>query len=208
MSTVVIDYGCGNLTSLSEAFRRLDIRVETTSDSSRVAAAERLVLPGVGNFGHAASVLRESGLRDAIRDAVDSGTPLLGICLGMQLLFEWSEESGREAPGLALLPGVVRSLRAQGVEGRVPHIGWNELLPKSEMHPLLHSVPHQADVYFVHSFSAVASDTDVIVAGTDYEVELVAAVALGSVWGTQFHPEKSSGTGLQILRNFVQHTSC
>lgn len=208
MSTVVIDYGCGNLTSLSEAFRRLDICVETTSDSSRVAAAERLVLPGVGNFGHAASALRESGLCDAIRDAVDSGTPLLGICLGMQLLFEWSEESGPEASGLALLPGVVRSLRAQGVEGRVPHIGWNELLPKSETHPLLQSVPHQADVYFVHSFSAVASDTDVIVAATDYEVELVAAVALGSVWGTQFHPEKSSGTGLQILRNFVQHTSC
>jgi glutamine amidotransferase len=203
IQVAIIDYGCGNLTSLVEAFKRIEVRAEVTSDPVTVSSRRALVLPGVGNFGHASEVLQRSTVGDAILSAVDSGSHLLGICLGMQLLVDWSEESGEAMRGLGLIPGVVRSIRGQGVRGRVPHVGWNDLAFLDQSHAMARRVPPDADVYFVHGYSVVAEDPEDVVATTDCEVEVVAAIARGRVWGTQFHPEKSSAVGLQILRNFV-----
>ena len=204
----IIDYGCGNLTSLVEAFKRIGVRAEVTADPSGVHASEALVLPGVGNFGHASNVLRHAELDSAICSAVSSGSYLLGICLGMQLLVNWSEESGEGMRGLGLIPGVVRSIRGQGVQARVPHVGWNDVMFADCSHAMAQRILDGGDAYFVHGYSVVAADPANVVATTDYEIQLVAAIARERVWGTQFHPEKSSALGLQILENFIQQVRC
>ncbi|MEZ8221840.1 imidazole glycerol phosphate synthase subunit hisH [Candidatus Fervidibacteria bacterium JGI MDM2 JNZ-1-D12] len=200
MTITVIDYGIGNLRSVTKALEFLGCQVTLTSDPNEVMRANKLVLPGVGAFGAGMRNLTQLGLVDAIRDAVQRGTPLLGICLGLQLLFDESEEMGRHE-GLKLVRGkVVRFPETNNI--RIPHMGWNALkIRKSE--PLFKGVPDGAMVYFVHSYFPVPDDNSVIAATTEHGVEFVSAIAIDNIFGTQFHPEKSSKVGLQILRNFV-----
>jgi len=200
VAVTVIDYGVGNLRSVTKAVEFLGCQVTLTSDPDKVAKASKLVLPGVGAFGAGMENLKRLGLVEAIYDAVRKGTPLLGICLGLQLLFDESEEMGRHE-GLKLVRGkVVRFPEQNGI--RIPHMGWNALnIRKRE--PLFASVPDGAMVYFVHSYFPVPDDNSVIAATTEHGVEFVSAIAVDNIFGTQFHPEKSSKVGLQILRNFV-----
>jgi len=200
VTITVIDYGIGNLRSVTKALEFLGCQVTLTSDPNEVMRANKLVLPGVGAFGAGMRNLTQLGLVDAIRDAVQRGTPLLGICLGLQLLFDESEEMGRHE-GLKLVRGkVVRFPEMNNI--RIPHMGWNALkIRKSE--PLFKGVPNGAMVYFVHSYFPVPDDNSVIAATTEHGVEFVSAIAIDNIFGTQFHPEKSSKVGLQILRNFV-----
>jgi len=200
VTITVIDYGIGNLRSVTKALEFLGCQVTLTSDPNEVMRANKLVLPGVGAFGAGMRNLTQLGLVDAIRDAVQRGTPLLGICLGLQLLFDESEEMGRHE-GLKLVRGkVVRFPETNNI--RIPHMGWNALkIRKSE--PLFKGVPDGAMVYFVHSYFPVPDDNSVIAATTEHGVEFVSAIAIDNIFGTQFHPEKSSKVGLQILRNFV-----
>jgi len=196
----VIDYGVGNLRSVTKALEFLGCQVVLTSNPNEVACAEKLVLPGVGAFGAGMENLRRLGLVEAIYDAVKRGTPLLGICLGLQLLFDESEEMGRHE-GLKLVRGKVVRFPEQD-DIRIPHMGWNALhIRKRE--PLFTGVPDGAMVYFVHSYFPVPEDPSVIAATTEHGVEFVSAIAVDNIFGTQFHPEKSSKVGLQILRNFV-----
>ncbi len=200
VTITVIDYGIGNLRSVTKALEFLGCQVTLTSDPNEVMRANKLVLPGVGAFGAGMRNLTQLGLVDAIRDAVKRGTPLLGICLGLQLLFDESEEMGRHE-GLKLVRGkVVRFPETNNI--RIPHMGWNALkIHKPE--PLFKGVPDGAMVYFVHSYFPVPDDHSVIAATTEHGVEFVSAIAIDNIFGTQFHPEKSSKVGLQILRNFV-----
>jgi len=200
VTVTVIDYGIGNLRSVTKALEFLGCQVTLTSDPDEVARAKKLVLPGVGAFGAGMANLQRLGLVEAIRDAVKSGTPLLGICLGLQLLFDESEEMGRHE-GLKLVRGkVVRFPETDNL--RIPHMGWNSLrIVKPE--PLFKGVPDGAMVYFVHSYFPVPEDPSVVAATTEHGVEFVSAIAVDNIFGTQFHPEKSSKVGLQILRNFA-----
>lgn len=201
----VVDYNCGNLASLGKAMQRLGAPFEFVSTPLGLQKKEGVILPGVGNFGFAVDNLDALNLRHAIVDAARAGVPLLGICLGMQLLFEASEEAKGDHQGLALLEGSVRPLRSLGVTGRVPHVGWNSLKVRHPSSRLLSGVIGNHDVYFVHSFAVVPTDTSVVSATTDYcEVDITAAVEIGNVFGVQFHPEKSSSVGHQVLKNFIE----
>lgn len=197
----VLDYGIGNLRSAEKALQHLGAPARLTSDPSEAAAAAGLVLPGVGAFGRCMEQLRASGLETLVKDAVSAGTPFLGICVGMQMLFEGSEEAPG-VPGVGVLGGTVRRL-APGLT--LPHMGWNELEVKPGSR-LLAGLPERPYVYFVHSYAPVPDDERVVTATTDYGGPVVAAVESGSLWATQFHPEKSSRNGLAVLANFV--TAC
>ena len=198
----IVDYGVGNLFSLRSSLESLGQEVCVSSDPDRIRSADRVILPGVGAFGDAALKLRQSGLDRIVLDQAQAGKPLLGICLGMQLLFEKSFEFG-EHQGLGLLHGNVI-----GMDGtiprdlKIPQMGWNALI-KKRTHPLLNSVQEGDCVYFVHSFYAVDCD-DSLIATTEYGIELPAAVAKNNVMGCQFHPEKSGNIGLGILRAFAE----
>ncbi len=201
----IVDYGVGNLFSLRSSLAVLGAEALVTGDPADLAAADRLILPGVGAFGDAAGALREKGLAEPLRRLAGAGKPLLGICLGMQLLFDYSEEYGRHE-GLRLIPGHVAPLAPDLPPERhlkVPHIGWNGLHRRQPVHPLLAGVKEGDCVYFVHSFHAVDCAASVI-ATAEYGVEVTAAVARGNVMGTQFHPEKSGAVGLAILRSFCE----
>jgi glutamine amidotransferase len=194
----VLDYGMGNLRSVEKAFEHVGAEVEITYDAERIRAASALVLPGVGAFPKAMTAIRERGLDELIYDRRAAGVPVLGICLGMQLLFERSVELGG-ADGLGLLPGEVRQLDAPGL--KIPQIGWNAVGWKQSS-PLIDGLPDPAAFYHVHSFAPVASNG--LVLGTaDYGSEFVSAVAGDGVWGVQFHPEKSGPDGLALLGNFT-----
>ncbi|ADG06848.1 imidazole glycerol phosphate synthase subunit HisH [Kyrpidia tusciae] len=195
----VIDYGMGNLHSVAKGFAKVGVEARVTSDPRAVVEADGVVLPGVGAFGDAMFNLRHLGMLDAIRRVVKEGRPLLGICLGMQLLFSESEEHGRHV-GLHLIPGKVR--RFQG-DFKIPHMGWNDLTIRRPDHPLVDGVKNGDFVYFVHSYYADPQDPGVVVADTDYHVRVPAIVAKDHVMGMQFHPEKSSDIGLRMLRNFA-----
>ncbi len=197
-SVVLLDYGVGNTASVTRALRRLGSAVDFTSDPSRVVAAERIVLPGVGAFAPARERLAAAGLDVALGAAVENGARLLGLCLGFQLLFEESEEFGR-TPGLGLLRGKISPF-AGGV--RSPHVGWNALEVKKAT-GLFAGVPSGTYVYFVHSFRPEGTDPDDTAAMSDHGGPFVAAVQKGNVWGCQFHPEKSSEAGRAILKNFL-----
>lgn len=198
----ILDYGVGNLFSLRSSFRAIGAEAVVTADPAVIARADRLVLPGVGAFRDAAEKLRASGLERVLLSEAKAGKPLLGICLGMQLLFESSSEYG-EHPGLGLLPGHVVGMAGRiPPELKIPHIGWNAL-HITRMHPLLSNIREGDCVYFVHSFFAADCDASTI-AVTDYGIPLTAAVARGSVMGCQFHPEKSGAVGLAILRAFCE----
>ncbi len=198
MTIAVVDYGIGNLGSVMKAFRHVGAPAVLTADPAALDRAEALVLPGDGAFGATMDEIRARGLEAPLRRAVDEGRPLLGICIGMQVLFEESEEHGRHR-GLGLLPGRVRRIPGPLP---VPHMGWNELHP-TRPHPLLAGVADGDHVYFVHSYHCEAAD-EVVLATTDYGRPLVAAVGRGGVMGVQFHPEKSQAKGLAMVGAFAR----
>ena len=195
----VLDYGIGNLRSAEKAIAHLGVPVRLTSDRAEAARADGVVLPGVGAFGRCMEELRACGLEAAVHDALDAGKPFLGICVGMQMLFESSEEAP-EVPGIGVLPGTVRRLPA-GL--RVPHMGWNtvDVKPWSQ---LFAGLPPSPWLYFVHSYAPDPADYSVVAGETDYGGPVVAAVERGPLWATQFHPEKSAANGLHLLANFVR----
>lgn len=211
MTTVtVVDYGLGNLLSVSRALEQVGANVELTDSAATIERATHLLLPGVGAFRDGMAGLQQRGLVETVRRYGESGRPFLGICLGMQLLFEWSDEFGRHE-GLGLVPGGVVPIPQTGVDGRphkIPHIGWNELfLPAGRRSwddtPLV-GVKIGTPFYFVHSFMATPADAAHRVADCRYDGRVIsAAAACGTVFGCQFHPEKSAATGLLMLRNFV-----
>ncbi|HKC14098.1 MAG TPA: imidazole glycerol phosphate synthase subunit HisH [Vicinamibacteria bacterium] len=194
----IVDYGIGNLGSVIKAFRHVGAETVLSGDPAVLKEAEALVLPGDGAFAATMHGVRERGLVPVLRERAEAGTPLLGICIGMQLLFEESEEHGRH-PGLGLLPGRVRRFAG---DLPVPHMGWNSLHARRE-HALLDGIADGAHVYFVHSYFCDAGE-DVVVATSDYGVDFPAVVARGSVLGVQFHPEKSQAVGLRMVENFVR----
>jgi imidazole glycerol-phosphate synthase subunit HisH len=194
----IVDYGIGNLGSVIKAFRHVGAKTVLSGDPAVLKEAEALVLPGDGAFAATMDGVRERGLVPVLRERAEAGTPLLGICIGMQLLFEESEEHGRHA-GLGLLPGRVRRFAG---DLPVPHMGWNSLHARRE-HALLDGIADGAHVYFVHSYFCDAGE-DVVVATSDYGVDFPAVVARGSVLGVQFHPEKSQAVGLRMVENFVR----
>ena len=195
----IIDYGMGNLHSVSKAVERLGYQALVTSDKEQILSADAAILPGVGAFGDAMRQLRDTGLDAAVVKVAESGRPLLGICLGMQLLFTSSEEHGHHE-GLNLLPGKV--VRFQG-DFKIPHMGWNRLFPTEAAGPLFAGV-ERGYAYFVHSYHVLAGRSEDVLATTDYYGPVAAVVGRGMVYGMQFHPEKSGADGMRLLHNFLQ----
>lgn len=195
----ILDYGCGNLRSVAKALEFLGETVEITDRAETVRAASHVILPGVGAFADAMRLLSESGLESALREAIAEGKPTLGICLGMQMLLEFSEEDGLHK-GLGYFPGGV--LRFPADAGKVPHMGWNRIDPNPAC-PLMAGLPEEAYVYFVHSYRVAGVSPDWTAAACAYGGAFSAAVWRGNLFGTQFHPEKSGDVGLILLRNFA-----
>ena len=198
MKIAIIDYGMGNLHSAAKAFEKVGAQVVVTRDPAEVLRADKVVLPGVGAFGDCMKNLNERGLAPVIHEVIAAGKPFLGICVGLQLLFEGSEEDPGVA-GLGIFKGMVRKIAAPGL--KIPHMGWNNLEYRTSS-SLFQGLPPAAYVYFVHSFHAVPTDESCITAVTDYGGQVTAAVGRGLVQAVQFHPEKSSAVGLKILANF------
>jgi glutamine amidotransferase len=206
----IVDYGVGNLRSAAKGFERacaeeeLDLEVRVTGEARAIERASAVVLPGVGAFGACMASLDGAGLSDVVRDAAGSGRPFLGICVGMQLLFEESEEFGRVA-GLGILPG--RVVRFRSTDVKIPHMGWNELRLRTPT-PMLEGIPEGTFYYFVHSYYAAPAEPSLVAASAKYgEEEFAAAVGRASLFATQFHPEKSQNAGVRLLRNFVRGLS-
>ena len=197
----IIDYDAGNIKSVEKAFQFLKQDVILTRDAGQILNADAVVLPGVGSFGDAMKKLENYGLVDIIHKVVEKNIPFLGICLGLQLLFDSSEESPG-VKGLGVLPGkIVKIPDDQGL--KVPHIGWNSL-KYSRQGRLFEGIKEEEYVYFVHSYYLVADTDDIVTATTDYVTHIHASVEKGNVFACQFHPEKSSDVGLKILRNFIK----
>lgn len=196
---IIIDYGAGNLKNLKNAFDFMNVPVEISSDPATIAAADKLILPGVGAFGYAMKHLHQRELVQPLLESVNAGVPLLGICLGMQVLFSASEESPGVA-GLSLVPGAVKRFQ---IGFKVPHMGWNELVPQSGS-LLTADIPAEPYAYFVHSYYCEPEKSAHSAALTNYEIDFTSMVQYKHIFGTQFHPEKSQDVGLQILRNFVE----
>lgn len=199
MSVSIVDYGLGNLGSVANMFKRIGSDVRRISAPEEVLASDRVLLPGVGSFDHGVKRLRETGLFEPLQEFASSGRPLFGICLGMQLLFDSSEEG--EESGLGLIPG--RSRRFPTVPGlRVPHMGWNTVTQERQ-DALLANADDASRYYFVHSFHVVPERTEDVLATTPYGGDFVSMVRSGSIFGAQFHPEKSHTFGMNILGNFA-----
>jgi glutamine amidotransferase len=196
----LVDYGIGNLRSVEKALQAVGAEVTLTSDPQAILRSEKVVLPGVGAFGDGMAGLRERSLVEAIRSLTARGTPLLGICLGMQLLFEVGEEMGEHA-GLGLIPGRVRRFPGRGL--KVPQTGWNQITFSAES-PLLVGLENDCYAYFNHSYYCEPNRAADILAQTDYGLNYTSVTGRGNLYGVQFHPEKSQSVGLQILRNFVE----
>jgi len=197
----IIDYDAGNIKSVEKALQKLGADVVITKEPKTILDAEKVILPGVGAFGDAMSNLKKYGLDDVIHQVVERGTPFLGICLGLQLLFERSDETpGVE--GLGILKGEILRIPEQG-ELKIPHMGWNSLHLQNGGR-LFKGLPEESYVYFVHSYYLKAEDEEIVKATTEYSVNIHASVEKGNVFACQFHPEKSSEVGLQILKNFVE----
>ncbi len=198
--TAIIDYDAGNIRSVEKALRFLGEETCLTRDREKILAADRVILPGVGAFGDAMEKIKNFALEEVIHEAVGEGLPFLGICLGLQLLFERSEECPA-AKGLGILKGDI--LRLPDKEGlKIPQIGWNSLKYPNEGR-LFEGIPEDSYVYFVHSYYLKAEDESIVTATADYSTEIHASVEKGNVFACQFHPEKSSKTGLALLNNFV-----
>ncbi len=200
-SVAIIDYGVGNLRSVEKAFAAMECEAVVTSDESLLRSADRLVLPGVGAFAACMRELFARGFDELVRERVKEGTPLLGVCVGMQMLFEESEEFGNTA-GLGLLRGRVRRFASDLV---VPQVGWNQVRQNGR-HPLLSNIGDDAFFYFVHSYFCEVDDPAVPIGETDYGAPYASVVAQGTVCGVQFHPEKSQAAGLRLLANFSNLT--
>ena len=197
----IIDYGAGNIKSVENAVKFLGHDAVLTRDSEVILSADHVILPGVGAFGDAMGKLKEYGLTNVIYDVVDKKIPFLGICLGLQLMFESSDES-KGVAGLGLLKGKI--LRIPEKEGlKIPHMGWNNIKVREDSR-LFQGLPENPYVYFVHSYYLKAEDESVVAAMTDYSVNIHAAVEKDNLFACQFHPEKSSDTGLKILKNFIE----
>jgi glutamine amidotransferase len=208
-SVAIVDYGAGNLLSVERALRHLGAEVALAANPRAVERAERLVLPGVGAFASCMAELVRSGLDRAVRQYATTGRPFLGICIGLQMMFEGSDEFGQTA-GLGLLPGWVRAIPPEsgGRRRKIPHVGWNALRPANGAGGwnggMLAGIAPGASVYFVHSFAAEPAEESDRLADCDYEgAPVLAAARRGNLWGVQFHPEKSGPIGLAILRNFL-----
>ena len=201
--TAIIDYGVGNLFSLKSSFGYIGEEAVVTNDPEVIMSADRIVLPGVGAFGDAAEKLFESGMADVLKKAAAAGIPILGICLGMQLLFEKSYEYGEHC-GLGFIKGSVRPIadRVDTSVYKIPQIGWNALKFTGKKSPLFKYINEGDHVYFVHSYYGAECEESLI-ATTEYGFDVTAAVSSGNVYGTQFHPEKSGEVGLKILKAFV-----
>lgn len=198
MKVAIIDYGVGNLRSVEKAFAATGCEAAITSDESLLRAAERLVLPGVGAFAACMNGLKERGFDRLVVERAKAGTPLLGVCVGMQMLFDESEEFG-STPGLGLLRGSVRRFKNDLV---VPHVGWNRIQQK-QFNALFEGIPDGSFCYFVHSYYCEPADDAVVAGDTDYGGRYASVVAKENICGVQFHPEKSQDIGLRMLRNFA-----
>lgn len=196
---VIVDYGAGNLRSVARAVARCGVEPEVTSDPRAVAEARALIVPGVGAAANTMANLRSGGLDGPIRDYVQSGRPFLAVCIGLQALFDYSEEGGRQECLGILAGGVVRF--PDGLT--VPHMGWNTVTVRGE-HPVLEGIAQNSYFYFVHSYYAVPADPDVVIGETEYGVQFPAIVASGNLFATQFHPEKSGAPGLRLYENFLR----
>ena len=204
MTVSLVDYGAGNLRSVANALEFCGIAWRLVQSPNEVAASDKLLLPGVGSYRTAMLNLSSRGLSDAIISGAHQGMPILGICLGMQLWAENGEEGGGGS-GLGLIPGSVRKLNAKP-GFRIPHMGFNGVLQEKD-HPLFCEIRNRSDFYFAHSYFFDAAP-DKIIGTTTHGEQFAAAVAYGAIWGTQFHPEKSQGNGLQVLRNFARSPTC
>jgi glutamine amidotransferase len=199
----LIDYGLGNLRSVQKAFEHLGVPVTVTQDPSEIRRARKLIVPGVGAFSAGMQGLRQRGLIEPIVAAAQNSVPLLGICLGMQLLFDESEEVSQGLQpehGLGLIPG--RVVRLRGTNLTIPHMGWNQIQPVRDS-ALLRGLSPGAYAYFVHSYICQPANRDAIIAVTEYGENFASVVGLGTTWGIQLHPEKSQQVGLKILQNFI-----
>jgi glutamine amidotransferase len=198
VQVAIIDYGVGNLRSVEKAFAATGCNALVTADERELRSAERLVLPGVGAFAACMKAVTERGFAELVRERVAQGTPLLGVCVGMQMLFEESDEFGRTA-GLGLLPGQVRRFSKTLV---VPQVGWNQIQQRTT-HSLLSGIADQSFFYFVHSYFCEPQDENCVIGETDYGVKYASVVAKENICGVQFHPEKSQAVGLRLLKNFA-----
>lgn len=207
-SITVVDVCGGNLRSVQRALEKVGAEVVVTRDPDRILRADKLVVPGQGAFGVFMHGLVEHGLGDALREVIASGKPYLGICLGLQILFETSEEhldgDRRPIAGLGVLAGEVVRLRPSGAQFKVPHMGWNRVV-RHAPEPMLDGIPEDASVYFVHSFHAVPRDRALVTLEAEHGMPVTAAIRKDHLFACQFHPEKSQAVGLRILRNFVEH---
>lgn len=197
----IVDYGAGNIKSVEKALEYIGEDTVVTGDADRIRQADKIIVPGVGAFEDAMGKLNRCHLTEILQEAAQKGTPVLGICLGLQLFFERSDESERNVPGLGLLPGEI--VRFPAKEGfKIPHMGWNSLRinPASR---LLRGIPDESYFYFVHSYYLRAAHPEDVAAVTDYIVEVHAAAERDNIFATQFHPEKSGDVGLQVLKNFA-----
>ncbi len=200
MTIAILDYGAGNLRSVELAFARLSVPTIVTANADEAMAADGLILPGVGAFADAMTALENSGLIPALVHAKETNKPLLGICLGMQALFDGSEE-GEGIKGLGFIPGYVRRLPDdKGL--KIPHMGWNDIRAEKDS-PLLKGLPAEPYVYFVHSYACFAENAQDVLTTTDYGVRFCSSVQRGNIFGAQFHPEKSGRVGETILKNFA-----
>ena len=195
----IIDYGAGNIRSIEKALEHVGASVQVTDEPDIVNKAQAIVLPGVGSGGAAMSRMTERGLDDAIRKATRQGKPFLGICLGMQLLADHHAEG--EVDGLSLFPGEVRRI-PHGP--KIPHMGWNQLKPQHTTLDIFDNIPQDAYFYFAHSYYVEPQDSQGVAAVTDYGSPFCSVIVTESIWGTQFHPEKSGSVGLQLLQNFLK----
>lgn len=197
----IIDYGVGNLRSVEKAFHYIGSDARIVSDPGLVLKSDAVVLPGVGAFADAMKSLRDAGMAGVVGEAISRGMPLLGICLGMQLLFEYSDEGGERVEGLGAFKGSVKLLPS-GMNLKVPHMGWNSIDIRNGS-GLFKGLPENPYVYFVHSYYLDAEDKDIVAATASYGIKFDAAVSSGKVCATQFHPEKSGAVGLSILKNWL-----
>jgi glutamine amidotransferase len=204
----IIDYGVGNLGSVVRSLEELRVSPILVDRAAELLANDCLILPGVGNFTDCMEILTRGGWVEAIKDAVKThDRPLLGICLGMQLLADFGVEGATDldggTAGLGLIPGRVESFVSRGCSLRVPHVGWNSVTPADSATGLFDGIPDGTDFYFVHSYVFVPQEHTSVLAVCEYDISFATAVGQGNVYGTQFHPEKSSRAGMQLLRNFI-----
>ena len=199
----IIDYQMGNLRSVQKAFERVGHSATITSDAGEVAAASHVVLPGVGAFADAIRELRQRGLDQVVKETIDSGKPFLGICLGLQMLFDVSYEDG-EHEGLGIVPGEVKRFTPTDHALKVPHMGWNEVRKANAECPLLEGTPDGTHFYFVHSYYVAPTDHDVVALEANYPDPFCAMIWRDNLYATQFHPEKSQSKGLELLGRFAQ----